>query len=99
MEKQEDAHKQQARFWLGYSHQLATAIRYVEALAAAERALKLDETSAEAYYVRGTCLAMLARYDEALHDFERALRLDKNPSTANLISPNRGRDQHQRVRD
>jgi tetratricopeptide (TPR) repeat protein len=76
MDKQEDTQKQQAKFWLDYSQQLSTAIRYVEALAAAERAVRLDETSAETHYVRGTCQAMLAHYDEALLDFDAALRLD-----------------------
>ncbi len=78
MNKQEDVRKQQVRFWLDYSQQLSTAIRYVEALTAVERAVRLDETNAEAHYVRGTCLAMLARYDEALLDFDEALRLDGN---------------------
>ena len=73
---EQDIHKQQARFWLDYSQQLSTAIRYVEALAAAERAVRLNATSAEAHYVRGTCQAMLAHYDEALADFNEALRLD-----------------------
>ena len=68
--------KQQARFWLDYSLQLSNAIRYVEALAAADRAVRLDASNAEAHYVRGTCLAMLARYDEALQEFDEALRLD-----------------------
>ncbi len=78
MEKNEQAiHQQQIRFWLDYSDQLATSIRYGEALAAAERALALDETSVEAYYIRGTCLAMLARYDEALTDFNKTLQLDE----------------------
>ena len=78
MEKNEqDRRKQQARFWLDYSHQLSTAIRYTESLAAAERALALDETNAEAHYVRGTCMAMLARYDEALTDFNTTLQLDE----------------------
>ncbi len=76
MDKQEETRRQQAKFWLDYSQQLSTAIRYVEALAAAERAVGLDETSAEAHYVRGTCQAMLARYDEALLDFDVALELD-----------------------
>jgi tetratricopeptide (TPR) repeat protein len=76
MDKQEDTRKQQARFWLEYSQQLSTAIRYAEALKAAERAVTLDETNAEAHYTRGTCLAMLARYDEALLDFDETLRLD-----------------------
>ncbi|HLZ63952.1 MAG TPA: tetratricopeptide repeat protein [Ktedonosporobacter sp.] len=75
METQETS-KKQAAFWLGYSQQLAEAIRYVEALAAAERAVKLDETNVEAHYVRGTCQAMLARYEEALANFEEALKLD-----------------------
>jgi tetratricopeptide (TPR) repeat protein len=74
---EQDIHQQQAHFWLTYSRQLSDSIRYVEALAAIERAIKLDETSADAYYVRGTCLAMLARYDEALTDFNTSLRLDE----------------------
>jgi tetratricopeptide (TPR) repeat protein len=73
---EQDRRQQQARFWLSYSKQLSDTIRYVEALAAAERALALDETSAEAHYVRGTCMAMLARYDEALTDFNKTLLLD-----------------------
>lgn len=76
VDKQEDTRRQQAKFWLDYSQQLSTAIRYVEALAAAGRAVSLDESSAEAHYVRGTCQAMLAHYDEALLDFDEALRLD-----------------------
>ena len=68
--------KEQAIFWLEYSQQLSTAIRYAEALRAAERAVALDEMSAEAHYVKGTCLAMLGRYDEALADFECALELN-----------------------
>jgi tetratricopeptide (TPR) repeat protein len=67
--------KKQAAFWLEYSQQLSNSIRYSEALAAAERAVSLDETSAEACYVKGTCLAMLAHYQEALADFEHALAL------------------------
>lgn len=74
--QEQEQRKQQAAFWLDYSQQLSTAIRYVEALAAAERAVALDETSTEAWYVKGTCLAMLARYNEALDDFEHALRLN-----------------------
>ena len=71
-----DTQKKQATFWLDYSHQLSTAIRYTEALRAAERATALDESNVEAWYVKGTCLAMLARYQEALLDFEHALQLD-----------------------
>ena len=81
MERSTDTHdnearKKQAAFWLEYSQQLSTAIRYVEALAAAERAVQLDETRAEVWYVKGTCRAMLAQYDLALADFEHALALD-----------------------
>lgn len=76
MEK-EDQRKKQAAFWLEYSQQLSTAIRYNEALKAAERAVKLDETNAEAWYVLGTCQAMLAQYEQALAAFERALALDE----------------------
>ena len=74
---EQDIRRQQAIFWLNYSKQLSDTIRYVEALAAVERAITLDDTSAEAHYVRGTCLAMLARYDEALTDFNAALKLDE----------------------
>jgi hypothetical protein len=49
--------EKQAAFWLG---DLSTAIRYAEALAAAERAVALDGSSAEAWYAKGTCQAMLA---------------------------------------
>ena len=52
-------------------------IRYVEALAAAERAIALDESSAEAWYLKGTCQAMLAEYEEALKAFEQALIIDE----------------------
>ena len=69
--------KQQARFWLEYCQQLSDSIRYAEALAAIERAVSLDETNVEAWYAKGTCLAMLARYDEALETFKHALSLDE----------------------
>ena len=68
---------QQARFWLDYSHQLAGAIRYGEALTAVEHALDLDGASVAAWYAKGTILAMLARYEEALASFEHALSLDE----------------------
>lgn len=77
METKESAQrKKQAAFWLEYSQQLSTSIRYGEALAAAERAVQLDETCTEAWYARGTCQAMLAQYELALADFEHALALD-----------------------
>ena len=74
--KENEQRKEQAAFWLEYSLQLSTAIRYVEALAAAERAVQLDETCTEAWYASGTCQAMLAQYHEALQAFERALTLN-----------------------
>ncbi len=74
----DDARKKQAAFWLEYSQQLSTAIRYIEALAAAERSMTLDDTNPEAWYVRGTCRAMLAQYEPALQDFEHALQLNPN---------------------
>jgi tetratricopeptide (TPR) repeat protein len=75
-DKEDEARKKQAAFWLEYSQQLSTAIRYTEALAAAERSVALDETSAPAWYVKGTCLAMVAQYEAAATDFEHALVLD-----------------------
>lgn len=72
----QDTQKKQAAFWLEYSQQLSNAIRYVEALKAAQRAVTLDETNAEAWYIQGTCKAMLAQYNEAFADFEHALQLD-----------------------
>jgi len=74
--------QQQAAFWLDYSQRLSTAIRYTEALKAAERAAQLDPTNAEAWYVKGTCQAMLAQYAEALADFEQALSLDASYAPA-----------------
>ncbi len=75
-ESDERIRQQQGIFWLERSQQLSTAIRYVEALAAVERAVTLLPQNAEAYYVRGTCRAMLAQYDAALSDFEASLQLD-----------------------
>lgn len=74
--------QKQARFWLEYSQQLNTTIRYVEALRAAQRAVKLDEENAEAWYVQGTCQAILAHYEDALADFEHALQLDPTYAAA-----------------
>jgi len=73
---EQDSRKKQALFWLEYSQKLAAEIRYGTALAAVEKALALDKTNVEAWYVKGTCLAMEARYSEALADFEHALSLD-----------------------
>lgn len=73
---EQDSRKRQAIFWLEYSQQLSTAIRYEAALAAVEKAIELNETIVEAWYVKGTCFAMLAKYSEALADFEQALHLD-----------------------
>ena len=72
-EENPEQQKQQAAFWLDYSHQLAANIRYSEALAAVERSLELDAGNAEAWYLKGTCLGMLARYGQALAAFEQAL--------------------------
>lgn len=68
--------KQQAQFWLEYGRQLSDSIRYAEALSAIERAISLDETRVEAWYAKGTCLAMLARYDEALEAKEVSAVMD-----------------------
>ncbi len=73
---EDERREKQAAFWLEYSRELSTAIRYAEALAAAERAVALDESSAEAWYAKGTCQAMLGQYEEALGAFEQALTLD-----------------------
>lgn len=74
--------KQQAAFWLDYSHQLAASIRYSEALAAVERSLALDADSAEAWYLKGTCLGMLAQYEQALAAFEQALAVNADDAPA-----------------
>jgi tetratricopeptide (TPR) repeat protein len=74
--------QKQAAFWLDYSQHLSTAIRYAEALKAAEHAVQLDATNAEAWYAKGTCLAMLAQYEEALADFEQAVSLDASYAPA-----------------
>lgn len=71
-----DQQKEQAQFWLQYSHRLSATIRYGEALAAVEHALALDSVSREAWYVKGTCLGMLADYASALEAFEQCLQLD-----------------------
>src|SRR5579884_445062 len=80
--EQSEQRKQQAAFWLDYSHQLAASIRYSEALAAVERSLALDEENAEAWYLKGTCLGMLARYEQALAAFEQAIAVNTAYSPA-----------------
>jgi len=73
---EQDSRKKQAMFWLDYSQELSTAIRYEAALSAIEKAIKLDDTNVEAWYVKGTCLAIVAKYSEALAAFEHTLSLD-----------------------
>ena len=73
---EQDPRKKQAMFWLEYGEKLANDIRYSAALAAAEKAIALDETNVEAWYLKGTCLAMEAKYNEALAEFEHVLQLD-----------------------
>ena len=73
---EQDSRKQQAIFWLEYSQELSTTIRYEAALSAVEKAIALDDTNVEAWYVKGTSLAMLAHYDESLAAFEHTLSLD-----------------------
>lgn len=69
---EQDVRKQQAAFWREYSQHLAASIRYTEALTAAERATTLDETNVEGWYVKGTCLGMLARY-QAITFYESSM--------------------------
>jgi adenylate cyclase len=49
-------------------------------LAAAERALALDPTLAEAHCAKARVLSELGRYDEAFIEFEQSLRLDPDSS-------------------
>lgn len=79
---EQETRRQQAAFWLDYSRRLSTTIRYSEALAAIERSLALDDSNAEAFFEKGTNLAMLARYDEALQAFEHTLQLDPHSAPA-----------------
>jgi len=51
-------------------------------LSAADRALELDPTLAEAHVARGRVLRDLGRYPEAVAEFETALRLDPDSSEA-----------------
>ncbi len=51
-------------------------------LAAAEMALSLDPTLAEAHSAKGRVLSDLDRYDEAVVEYEEALRLDPDSSEA-----------------
>jgi serine/threonine protein kinase len=55
--------------------QLYSLGRYIEALAAYERALSFDPNFADAYFGKGNTLYFLKRYEEALTAFERAIRL------------------------
>jgi adenylate cyclase len=57
-----------------------------DGLAAAERALELDPTLAEAYAVRATNLGFHGHRDEAFSELESALRLDPESLEANLAA-------------
>jgi superkiller protein 3 len=50
--------------------------RHAEALAAYEKALKIDSTWAKAYYGKGLALKGLRRYPEARRAYQNAIRLD-----------------------
>jgi len=79
---EQERRKQQATFWLEYSQQLWGAIRYHEALEAAERALTLDGANPQAWHVKGACLCLLAQHQSALEAFEQALQLDQEYAPA-----------------
>jgi tetratricopeptide (TPR) repeat protein len=51
---------------------------YAEALGAAERAIQLDPTDAEAYRIKGHALRKLKCYMDALGVYERLLALNPN---------------------
>ncbi|WP_228445783.1 hypothetical protein [Terricaulis silvestris] len=59
-----------------------------DGLAAAERALALDDSLAEAHAVKGRVLAYAARYDEAQREIELALRLDPESYDVNFAAGN-----------
>jgi adenylate cyclase len=55
-------------------------------LSAAERAISLDPTLAEAHAAKSRVLTADARYDEAQREFEVALRLDADSHEANIAA-------------
>jgi tetratricopeptide (TPR) repeat protein len=54
---------------------LRRLVRYEEALASSERALRCGADHAEAHSARGAVLASVGRFDEALADYRRAIEL------------------------
>ncbi|GAC1357419.1 MAG: hypothetical protein NVSMB38_39760 [Ktedonobacteraceae bacterium] len=58
--------------------------RYIEALNAFDRAIRLDPTYADAYEGRGSVLYQLERYAEALASYEQAIQLDAQYAQAYL---------------
>ena len=68
--------------WIEEGDALRNLNRYEEALAAYERASRLDPTFVEAYGCKGIVLLKLKRYEEALATFEQAISL--NPNDADI---------------
>lgn len=62
--------------WVDDGNTLFNAGRYMEALNAFDRAIRIDPTYADAYEGRGSVLYLLGRYAEALASYEQAIALD-----------------------
>ncbi|GAC1651457.1 MAG: hypothetical protein NVS4B12_22250 [Ktedonobacteraceae bacterium] len=62
--------------WVDDGNTLFNTGRYMEALNAFDRAIRIDPTYADAYEGRGSVLYLLGRYAEALASYEQAITLD-----------------------
>lgn len=62
--------------WVDDGNALFNAGRYMEALNAFDRAIRIDSTYADAYEGRGSVLYLMERYAEALASYEQAISLD-----------------------
>ena len=70
------AEKDSARYWLDQAVSRYKAGLPDQALVAVDRALALNPSSAEAYYIRGTILAGQNKYGPAIDDFSKAVSLN-----------------------
>ncbi len=78
---QEQRTKQQ---WVDDGNAMFNTGRYIEALNAFDRAIRLDASYADAYEGRGSVLYQLERYAEALASYEQAINLDAQFAQAYL---------------
>jgi len=83
-ERLSNRHPESAAVWMLRSSALWHVQRYNEAVAAADRALRIDPQNAFAYLHRGRAYHGEKDHERAIHDFDKAIQLNPNLPQAYL---------------